>query len=107
MQTKTLRDLKRLIELLEVTSSDTLNIATAILRNNSEINLPELSELRQAFTLSLSAKTNRELSLSVKNIRVKLIESLLQKIDTIESPSSKLRVAPSLVLSSLDNMSIT
>jgi hypothetical protein len=107
MQTKTLRDLKRLIELLEVTSSDTLNIATAIIRNNSEINLPELSELRQAFTLSLSAKTNRELSLSVKNIRVKLIESLLQKIDTIESPSSKLRVAPSLVLSSLDNMSIT
>jgi hypothetical protein len=80
MQTKTLRDLKRLIELLEVTSSDTLNIATAILRNNSEINLPELSELRQAFTLSLSAKTNRELSLSVKNIRVKLIESLWQKM---------------------------
>ena len=107
MQTKTLRDLKRLIELLEITSSDTLNIATAILKNNSEISLSELRELRQAFTLSLSSKTNRELSLSVKNIRVKLIESLWQKIDTIESPSSKLRAAPSLVLSSLDNMSIT
>jgi hypothetical protein len=36
-----------------------------------------------------------------------LIESLWQKIDTIESPSSKLRVASSLVLSSLDNMKIT
>jgi hypothetical protein len=106
MQTKTLRDLKRLIELLEVTSSDTLNIADAILRNNSEINLPELSELRQAFKLSLSAKTNRELSLSVKKNRVKLIESLWQKIDTIESKSSLLGEAPSLVLSS-ENMSVT
>jgi hypothetical protein len=106
MQTKTLRDLKRLIELLEVTSSDTLNIADAILRNNSEINLPELSELRQAFKLSLSAKTNRELSLSVKKNRVKLIESLWQKIDTIESQSSLLGEAPSLVLSS-ENMSVT
>ncbi len=106
MQTKTLRDLKRLIELLEVTSSDTLNIADAILRNNSEINLPELSELRQAFKLSLSAKTNKELSLSVKKNRVKLIESLWQKIDTIESKSSLLGEAPSLVLSS-ENMSVT
>jgi hypothetical protein len=81
MPTKTLRDLKRLTLILEVTSSDTLNIAAAILRNNSEINIPELMELRQAFQLSLSDKTNRELSLDVKKNRAKLIERLQQSID--------------------------
>jgi hypothetical protein len=107
MQTKTLRDLKRLTLILEVTSSDTLNIAAAILRNNSEINLPELMELRQAFTLSLSAKTNRELALSVKNIRAKSTDCLRKKIDIVEAQSSKLGEVPSLALSSNDNISIT
>jgi hypothetical protein len=85
MEPKTLRDLERIIELMEITSSDTLNIVDAIIRNNSEINLPELMELRQAFNLSLSDKTNRDLSHSVKNIRVKLLDNLRQKIDIIDS----------------------
>jgi hypothetical protein len=70
---------------MEITSSDTLNIVDAIIRNNSEINLPELMELHQAFNLSLSDKTNRDLSRSVKNIRVKLLDNLRQKIDIIDS----------------------
>jgi hypothetical protein len=85
MEPKTLRDLERIIELMEITSSDTLNITDAIIRNNSEINLPELMELHQAFNLSLSDKTNRDLSRSVKNIRVKLLDNLRQKIDIIDS----------------------
>lgn len=107
MQTKTLRDLKRLTLILEVTSSDTLNIAAAILRNNSEINIPELMELRQAFQLSLSDKTNRELSLDVKKNRVKLIDSLQQSIDIIESQSSKLIEFQPLALSSSERISKT
>jgi hypothetical protein len=89
MEPKTLRDLERIIELMEITSSDTLNIVDAIIRNNSEINLPELMELRQAFNLSLSEKTNRDLSHSVKNIRVKLLDSLCQKLNIIDSQSSE------------------
>ncbi len=89
MEPKTLRDLERIIELMEITSSDTLNIVDAIIRNNSEINLPELMELRQAFNLSLSDKTNRDLSRSVKNIRVKLLDSLCQKLNIIDSQSSE------------------
>jgi hypothetical protein len=85
VEPKTLRDLERIIELMEITSSDTLNIVDAIIRNNSEINLPELMELHQAFNLSLSDKTNRDLSRSVKNIRVKLLDNLRQKIDIIDS----------------------
>jgi hypothetical protein len=106
MKNKTLRDLKRLIELLEVTSSDTLNIAEAILRNNSEINLPELSELRQFFTISLSAKANRELSLAVEKNRVKLIESLWQRIDIIESQFCDVAELQSLSRSSSENISV-
>jgi hypothetical protein len=85
VEPKTLRDLERIIELMEITSSDTLNIVDAIIRNNSEINLPELMELHQAFNLSLSDKTNRDLSRSVKNIRVKMLDNLRQKIDIIDS----------------------
>lgn len=106
MQNNTLRDLKRLIELLEVTSSDTLNIADAILQHNSEINFPELSELRQAFTLSLSSKTNRDLSYLVKINQAKLIKSLQETINILELQKYNHLKIESFVLSSNENISV-
>jgi hypothetical protein len=75
-----LRDIEQLVELIERATPDSLNAVEAILKYNSEINIIELESLRNAVNLSLSNKTSRELSISVKNIKARLIESLLKTV---------------------------
>ena len=72
-----------LIELLELATPDSLNIAEAILEKNHEIDIPELQTLRSAIYQSLAEKKNDWLSDNVKKIQREIIASLVQKIEAI------------------------
>ncbi|NJL09358.1 MAG: hypothetical protein HC908_01505 [Calothrix sp. SM1_7_51] len=76
-------DINDLIELVELATPDSLNIAEAILRNNNEIHIPELQSLREAVKRSLAEKKNAWLSDNVEEIKATIIASLIQKIEAI------------------------
>lgn len=79
MQSQTLYDINHLIKMVQLATPDSLNIAEAIIKNNREIDIPELPRLRQAIYRSLSEKKNRQLSQEVREIKTKIITSLVQK----------------------------
>lgn len=83
MESQTKHDINELIELVELATPDSLNIASAILRNNHEINIPELQSLREAVYLSLDDKKSAWLSDNVEKIKTRIIASLVQKIEAI------------------------
>lgn len=78
MESQTRYNLNYLVKLLELSTPDSLNIASAILKRNHEIDIPELPQLRQAVYRSLSEKKNRQFSQEVREIKTKLIASLAQ-----------------------------
>ena len=79
MESKTLYDINNLIKLLQLSTPDSLNIAEAVLKNNHEIAIPELPQLRRAVYRSLEERKNRQLSQEVRAIKTKIIASLTQK----------------------------
>ncbi len=83
MGSKTKYDINRLIKLVELATLDSINIAEAILRNNHEIDIPELQSLRSAIYLSLDNKRSAWLSDNVEKIKIKIVTSLVQKIEAI------------------------
>lgn len=83
MESKIKHDINRLIKFVELATPDSLNIAEAILRNNHEIDIPELQSLREALYLSLNDKKNDWLSDNVVKIKTRIIASLVQKIEAI------------------------
>lgn len=89
MESQTKYDINDLIELVELATPDSLNIASAILTNNHEIDIPELQSLREAVYLSLDNKKNALLSDNVEKIKTRIIAFLVQKIDTISEVSTE------------------
>jgi hypothetical protein len=83
MESQTNYDINRLIDLLELATPDSLNIAEAICRENHEIDIPELKALREAVYRSLDEKKNDRLSDNVRKIKTRIIASLVQKIEAI------------------------
>ncbi len=81
MESQTKYDINELIELVELAIPDSLNIAEAILKNNHEIEIPELQTLREAVYLSLDNKKSAWLSDNVEKIKTIIIASLVQIID--------------------------
>lgn len=84
MESKTKHDINRLIKFIDLATPDSLNIAEAILRNNHEIEIPELQSLREALDLSLNNKKSAWLSDNVVKIKTEIIASLVQKIEAID-----------------------
>jgi len=76
-------DINCLIDLLELATPDSLNIAEAILRENDEIYIPELQALREAVYKSLNEKKNDQLSDNVGKIKIIIMTSLVQKLEAI------------------------
>jgi hypothetical protein len=83
MESKIKYDINRLIKFIGLATPDSLNIASAILRNNHEIDIPELQSLREALYLSLENKKSAWLSDNVQQIKTRIIASLVQKIEAI------------------------
>jgi hypothetical protein len=83
MESQTNYDINRLIDLLELATPDSLNIAEAVYRENHEIDIPELKALREAVYRSLDEKKNDRLSDNVRKIKTRIIASLVQKIEAI------------------------
>ncbi len=83
MESQTKYDISCLIDLLELATPDSMNIAEAVLRENHEINIPELQALREAIYRSLDEKKNDQLSDNVEKIKTRIMASLVQKIETL------------------------
>ncbi len=88
MESQTKYDINCLIDLLELATPDSLNIAEAILRENHEIDIPELQALRETVYLSLDDKKNDFLSDNVEKIKIRIMASLVQKIEAISEVST-------------------
>ncbi|GAA6619865.1 hypothetical protein [Scytonema sp. NUACC26] len=76
-------DINCLIDLLELVTPDSLNIAESILRENHDIDIPELQALREAVYRSLDEKKNDRLSDNVEKIKTTIVASLVQKIEAV------------------------
>ena len=77
MESRTSKDCAELIELINRATRDSLNIAQIILKNNQEIDIPNLSILQQCVEQSLRHKSNRELSGQVRKIKKEIIQRLV------------------------------
>ena len=80
MSSKTIQDINRLIKLIKIASPDCLNIAEAVLKNNREIDIPQLGQLRDAIFRSLSDKKNSQLYDKAEEIQSEIVKNLAQKL---------------------------